>query len=504
MDIKQLLIKQAKDFDQKPALIFQDNPITFYNLKGFSFKFATHLTNMGIRKGDKVAVFLPNIPQAVFSFLGSLSIGVSIVPLDFMLTEEEIINFINHSQAKVFIAYSRKGVEISNIKNRCSSLKEIIICGEEEDGFTSWNKIMAYTQEIEPSVKIEPDELSSIFYTSGSTGHPKGVMLEFRHLNNPVKTIDYFLGVNEDDVFLCGGVPFSHVGGLDYILLMLYFGTTLILMERFQPLEFLKHIEKYGVTIFCIVPAMFVAILSMKEYDKFNLRSLRYAVVFGAPSSPALLKRFHEAYPNAKLLNGWGLTETAAPNTISPSDITKIRSIGKFTPAMQRQIVDDEGNVLGPNQEGELWVKGEAVMQGYFKEEGLTREVLTPDRWFKTGDIAYYDEEGLYYIAGRKKEMIKVAGEIVFSAEVEEKIHNHPKIEEVAVIGVPDRLRGEVPKAFIVLNHGGGLGADELREFLKEHLAHFKIPHHFEFVSELPKNRTGKIDKQLLRQRSQP
>lgn len=502
MNIKELLLQQAQKFDQKPALIFQDNRITFYRLKELSFKFATHLINKGIKKGDKVAVFLPNIPEAIFSFLGSLSIGVSIVPLDFMLTEEEIINFINHSEAKIFVAYPKKGIEIPNVKNRCPSLKEVVICGEEQDGFTSWNQILAHTEEIEPCAEIEPNELSSIFYTSGSTGHPKGVMLDFRHLNNPVQTIDHFLGVKEDDVFLCGGVPFSHVGGLDYILLMLYFGTTLILMERFQPLEFLRHIEKYEATIFCIVPAMFVAILSMKEYDKFNLRSLRYAVVFGAPSSPALLNRFHQAYPNAKLLNGWGLTETAAPNTISPANIDKVRSIGKFSPAMQKKIIDNEGNILGPNQEGELWVKGEAVMRGYFKEDGLTKEVLTSDGWFKTGDIAYYDDEHLYYIAGRKKEMIKVAGEIVFSAEVEEKIHHHPKVEEVAVIGVPDRLRGEVPKAFIVLNHGGNLEPDELREFLKEHLAHFKIPYHFEFVSELPKNRTGKIDKQLLKQRS--
>ena len=502
MDIKQLLIQQAQRFGQKPAFIFQDNRITFDQLKGFSFKFANHLANRGIKKGDKAAVFLPNIPQAVFSFLGSLSIGVSIVPLDFMLTEEELINFINHSEAKVFVAYPKKGIEILNIKSNCPNLKEIIICGEEQVDFTSWDQISASTDANDPKTEIDPSELSSIFYTSGTTGHPKGVMIQFGHLNNPVETIDHFLGVKEDDVFLCGGVPFSHFGGLDYILLMLYFGTTLVLMERFQPLEFLRHIETYGVTIFCIVPAMFVAILSLKEYDKFNLSSLRYSVVFGAPSSPMLLKRFHQAYPNAQLLNGWGLTETAAPNTISPPDINKVRSIGKFSPAMQRKIVDDEGVELGSDQEGELWVKGEAVMKGYFKEEGLTKEVLTDDGWFKTGDLAYCDSEGLYYIVGRKKEMIKVAGEIVFSAEVEEKIHNHPKVEEVAVIGVPDRLRGEVPKAFIVLNHGGNLEPDELREFLKEHLAHFKIPHHFEFVEELPKNRTGKIDKKLLKQRS--
>ncbi len=209
MDIKQLLIQQAQRFGQKPAFIFQDNRITFDQLKGFSFKFANHLANRGIKKGDKAAVFLPNIPQAVFSFLGSLSIGVSIVPLDFMLTEEELINFINHSEAKVFVAYPKKGIEISNIKSKCPNLKEIIICGEEQADFTSWDQISASTDANDPKTEIDPSELSSIFYTSGTTGHPKGVMIQFGHLNNPVETIDHFLGVKEDDVFLCGGVLYS-------------------------------------------------------------------------------------------------------------------------------------------------------------------------------------------------------------------------------------------------------------------------------------------------------
>jgi len=198
------------------------------------------------------------------------------------------------------------------------------------------------------------------------------------------------------------------------------------------------------------------------------------------------------------VLNGWGMTETAAPNTYSPPDESKLASIGKFDYNMQAKIVDDAGREVAAGQKGELWVRGEPVMVGYYKEAGLTHETLTEDGWLKTGDIVFCDRDGLYYIAGRKKDMIKVAGEIVFSGEVEEKIHLHPRIKEVAVIGVADTLRGEVPKAFIVTHDSRSLDFQELKTFLKEHLAHFKIPHYFELMAELPKNRTGKVDKTKL------
>jgi len=499
MNIKKLLIKQAKQSPDKSAIVFKDEVITFSQLKDTSFRFANYLLKSDIKKSDKVAMLLANIPEAIFSFLGIFSVGAIVVPLDFMLTENEVINFINHSEVKILITQPKKDINLANIKNSCPTLEDIVVCKERIEGFSFWGTILEESQADEPGTKIEQNSLSSIFYTSGSTGHPKGVMLNYQHLSNPAKAIDYFLKVSGEDVFLCGGVPFSHLGGLVYILLMLRFSSTLILMKRFQPLEFLKNIEQHKVTIFCIVPAMYVAILSLKEYDKFDLLSLRYAVVFGAPSSPALLKKFHQVCPNAYLSNGWGMTETAAPNCMLLPGAEKIQSIGKFTPDMEAKIVDEKGICLGPNEQGELWVKGKAVMRGYYRQDGLTEKVLTKEGWLRTGDISYYDEEGLFYIVGRKKDMIKVAGEIVFPAEVEEKIYCHPKVKEAAVIGVSDSLRGEVPKAFIAVAESQALEEQELRGFLKEHLAQFKIPHYFEFVGALPKNRTGKIDKTKLK-----
>ncbi len=497
MNIRELLTKQAEKYPQKSAILFQGKAITFSEVRDSSFKLANYLLKIGVNSSDKVAIFSPNTPEAIFTFLGVFSMEAAVVPLDFMLTENEIINFINHSQAKVLIANSK--IDLANIKSECASLKEIIVFAEREGEFSSWDVISRESSYDQPSLEHKEDSLAAVFYTSGSTGHPKGVSLEYRHLDNPSKTINHFLGVSEGDIFLCGGVPFSHVGGLDYILLMITFSSSLVLMSRFNPSEFLRNIEQHKVTIFCIVPAMYVAILSLKGYDKFDLSSLRYAVVFGAPSSPILLKRFHKLCPQAVVLNGWGMTETSAPNAFSPCDESKISSIGYFDFNLEAKIVDGAGKRLENGFHGELWVRGEAVMREYYKEPGLTKEVLTESKWFKTGDIVRVDSDGLHYIVGRKRDMIKVAGEVVFSAEVEEKINRYSKVKEVAVIGVADNLRGEVPKAFIVSKEDEALSEQELKDFLKEHLAHFKIPHHFEFVKDLPKNRTGKVDKGKLK-----
>jgi long-chain acyl-CoA synthetase len=490
MNFAELLEKRSKQNPDKAAIVFKEEPVTYRQLSESAHKFAAGLNALGIAKGDKVAIYLPNVPEYIYSFLGIFLLRGVAVPLDFMLTEEEVINFINHSESKILVTQEKKGVDLNNIKGRCPSLIRVTQLGE-------------LPKDALPLKEAEAreEDYSSIFYTSGSTGHPKGVLLNYGHLGNPVKTLEYFLRVTEKDSFICAGVPFSHVGGLDYVLFMLYFGATLVLLERFHPLEFLKSMEKYRITIFCVVPSMFVAVLSLKEYDKFDLSALRYAVVFGAPSSPELLDRFHKICPNAYLLNGWGMTETAAPNTFLPTGTVtrEVEHTGKFPPGTEAKIADDDGNSLGPYQDGELWIKGKAVMVEYYKEPQLTSQVITKDGWLRTGDIARCDKSGRYSIVGRKKDMIKVAGEIVFAPEVEAVIHRHPKVQEAAVIGIADKLRGEVPKAFIIVKEGQELEAEELRSFLRQHLAHFKIPHHFEFSANLPKNRVGKIDKEKLK-----
>ncbi|MFA5008409.1 MAG: class I adenylate-forming enzyme family protein [Candidatus Omnitrophota bacterium] len=495
MNVKELLINQASLFPQKCAFNFEGRETTFSQLKDAAFKIANYFTRQGVKKPDKIAIFTANTPDAIAAQMAVYSIGATLIPFDFMLTENEIIHLLNHSEPRALIMQPKKDINVLNIRENCYSVKYIITCKERLPDCDFLDDILAEESNESPVGSSFDKDLAAIFYTSGTTGHPKGVMLNYKQFDNPVDTINHFLGISENDIYCTGGIPFSHVGGLNYLLLMIRFASTIIVMPRFNPLEFLKNIEKYNVTIFCIVPSMYVAIVSLKEYERFNLTSLRYAVVFGAPSSPALLKRFHRSCPKAIVLNGWGMTETAAPNTFSPADEHKISSIGKFGFRMQAKIIDEEGKSLLYGEKGELLVSGEGVTLGYYREPTLSSDAFWGEGWFRTGDIAYFGKDGLIYLSGRKKDMIKVAGEIVFSSEVEEKIQLCPKVQEAAVIGVPDELRGEVPKAFIVTKESETINEQELRDFLKEHLAHFKIPHYFEFVKELPKNRVGKIDK---------
>lgn len=491
MKVSEFLLNNAIKFPQKPAIIFKEKTLTFQELKNISFSLAGSLEKLGVKKNTKVGIFLPNSPEYILSYLAVYSLGGAVVPLDFIYTEDEIRNFLGHSDTEILIAKERKDLDLKRIKEDLN-LKEIIFL---ED----FHSLIEENKDFTPKEEILYSDYSTIFYTSGTTGRPKGVLLNYKHLEGPAKSIEYFLNISDKDILLCS-IPLSHSGGWVYLLLMLYFGTTLILQDRFIPLEFLKDIERYRVTLFWIVPAMYVALLTLKEFEKFDLQSLRYVVVFGAPSSPDLLKRFHKFCPQAYLLNGWGMTETSPPNTVLPLGSERIESVGKPLPWIEIKVFDEESREVEIGEIGELVIKGWPVMEGYYKDPQLTSEVMRGG-WFHTGDLAKFDREGFLYIVGRKKEMIKVAGEIVFEPEIESVIHKHSDVAEVAVIGVPDKLRGEVPKAFVVLKEGSQITEDDLRHFCRQHLAHFKIPHYFEFLKELPKTRTGKIDKTSLKKK---
>jgi len=228
------------------------------------------------------------------------------------------------------------------------------------------------------------------------------------------------------------------------------------------------------------------------------LSTLNWVVVFGAPSAPSALRRFHQYCPNAHFINGWGMTETCGPTVVLPRGSSKIESVGVAPDWIDINIFDDNDNEVPKGDMGELVVKSWVVMKEYYKDPDGTREVMR-NGWLHTGDMGKFDNEGFLYIVGRKKEMIKVGGQLVYSPEVEACLHKHPDVAEAAVIGVQDDLRGEVPKAFVALKENKILTEQELRDFCRAHLAHFKIPHYYEFRASLPKTGSGKIDKAALK-----
>ncbi|MEI6631245.1 MAG: AMP-binding protein [bacterium] len=497
MNIADILEVRVKSAPDNPSLIFKGKNITFRQLKDTSFRLANHLIGLGLKKADRLAIYLPNSPEYVYSYLAGWSAGATVVPLDFMLTEDELVSCLAHSEAEILITKPKPNLHLDVLKARCPALKEIIICAEEAGPYLSLGKLLGEGSTQKPGVKIQDKDYAIIFYTSGTTGRPKGVLVSYLQLEAPPKSMAYFVDLSQKDTTLCA-VPLSHLGGLVYLQNNIYHGVTVVLMERFIPKEFLENIQNYKVSCFWLVPSMYYAILQLKEFETYDFSSLRWLVSFGASSAPAALRRFHQYCPKAHFLNGWGLTETNAPTSVLPMGSTKIESVGKPAPWIEIKIFDEEDKEVAPGGVGEVVVRSWVVSDGYYKDPEATARAMR-NGWFHTGDLGKFDAEEYLYIVGRKKEMIKVGGEIVFEPEIESVIYKEPHILEAAVVGVPDELRGEVPKAFVVLKEGFLLSEDDLRYFLRQHLAHFKIPHYFEFRKSLPKTRSGKVDKEILR-----
>lgn len=490
MNIHQILTESAASFGQKSAIIFKDKSISFLELRDKVSALARGLKGLGLGRRGMVGLYLPNCPEYICSYLSSFMIGATVVPLDYTLKGDELAACLSHACAEFVLALAKPEIDWDVIKGQVPSLKKVIFLGPEFEHLFE-------PGEFEAPAVIE-DDPALIMYTSGTTGRPKGIQLNYRHLRGSPEAMKHFVDLTSADVKLCA-IPLSHIGGFIYVQNCITFGITLVLMDRFHPMDFLRNIVQHKVTCFHIVPPMYTALLTIKNLEMLDLSSLRWVVVFGAPNSPDILERFHKYCPNAKLLNGWGMTETCPPNTVTPLDNPKIESVGKPAPNCEIKIMDDDSQLLPAGAVGEIVIRGWVVMEGYYRDPEATREAKRGG-WFHTGDLGRFDEEGFLYIVGRKKEMIKVAGQIVYAPEVEAALCKHEGVMEAAVVGVADPMRGEAVYAFVVLKEGTYIEPLQLKYFAREHLANFKVPHTIEIRKVLPKNRTGKIDKELLKQ----
>ena len=497
------LIEKTGKLASKTAIIFENKKFDYYYLKNNSDKFAQALITLGISKGERVGILLRNCPEFVISLFGVIKAGAIAVPLNFMLTEEELKPIIEEAGIKVIISCRKYFDILQRLRLRIEFFQDIILIDDQQKkGFYS------IINKVYPGINLPqllPDEVAVIIYTSCTTGKPKGVMLSHQNFLANIKSALKVVSFSHRERVICL-LPLFHSFALTVCLFLpLYISAPVILISRLGPFRrVFTSMIKHRVTIFVGVPPIFKLIADMKmpwymkiPVVKKMILPLKICISGAAPLPLEVWHRFERNF-GIPLLEGYGLTEASPVVSINPPYRVKPGSVGLPLPGIEVRVVNEDGTFLPPGKEGELIVKGENIMKGYYKKEEETAAVIK-DGWLYTGDIARLDEEGYIYILDRKKDLIIVRGLNVYPREIEEVIYYHPKVKEVCVVGVEDKSRGEVPKAFVVVKEGEELTAKELLEFLRLRLARYKIPRYIEFRDELPKSPSGKILRKELK-----
>ena len=525
-----LLTDTAAKFPNSVCLHYNGTDLAYSRVNDLSSRFASALSSMGVRKGDRVAIFLPNIPQFVISYFGILRAGGIVVTNNPLYKERELEHQLRDSGAEVIVALKDvvKGVDFYSSLAGCRDrleLKQVLttsvtdflppvkrklaglvgvknVAREHTTDFVGL--VRSSAPQSEP-VPVDPvNDVALLQYTGGTTGVSKGAMLTHYNLySNAIRTATA-LPVTESDVSLAV-LPLYHIYGMTATLnAPLSAGAQVVLLPQFHVEEVMKTIQSKRVTSFCAVPAMYIAIISNPKVRNFNLRSVRACISGGSALPNAVRQKFIEL-TGGNLVEGYGLSETSPVTHVNPvsGGVVKDGSIGLPVPETDAIVVDVEDwtKVLPTGSVGELAVKGPQVMRGYWNMEDETRLVMH-DGWFLTGDIARMDEDGYFYIVDRKKDMINVGGFKVYPRDVEEVLFEHPDIKEAGVIGIPDGFSGEAVKAYVVLkDQSKPLTEAEVEKFCAEKLMKYKVPKKVEFVPELPKTLIGKVLRRKLRER---
>lgn len=478
---------------EKIALNYKGNSVTYGQLDQAVLAYACYLKNAGLKVGDKVVLSCLNSPEFIYSYFGTVRNGGIIVPINLLLTMEEIMYIVKDSEAKFMIIHPLILQKAKLPKEAVEKALGVTLIVLDEEFGKQISEIS--TEGFEDFT--DQDAISTFLYTSGTTGKQKAAMLT--HKNLVVNSDQCYVGLQArpDDIYMCV-LPMFHVFAFTACILMpLYSGATISILESFQPKEVIETLLKDDITVFMGVPSMYVVLL---EAGKKNITfpKLRMAVSGGA-ALPVEIYRQSRDVMKLPIIEGYGLTEASPAVSFNPPDgIQKEGSIGLPIADIECKIFDEDDNELPAEAIGELCVHGGNVMLGYYNQPDETARTLRGG-WLHTGDLAKKDKEGYIYIVDRKKDMVIVAGLNVYPREVEEVIYQYPKVKEAAVIGLPDKLRGEYVKAFVVLKEGEECHSKELLRFMSEKLAAYKLPRHIEFIESLPKNSTGKIMKRILK-----
>ncbi|GER66873.1 long-chain-fatty-acid--CoA ligase [Weizmannia acidilactici] len=506
--LHQILAYTAQKFPDQNAISFYGRKMTYTDLYKASLAFASALQQKGVKKGDRVAIMLPNCPQYVVAYYGTLTAGAIITQVNPMYVEPEIKHILNDSGAETMVVLDDVYPKVKAVRAE-TALKNVVVASLKpapvplEDG-ELFDAFLQSGGDFTPP-RFDPEhDVAVLQYTGGTTGRSKGAMLTHRNLlANLIQTSEYFKPVIEPGKErVLTVIPLFHVFGMTCAMnYAVYTGAESIMLPRFELEEVLKTIKETQPTYFPGVPTMYIAITNHPKAMEYGIHSIKTCNSGSAPMPMGLLREFEEK-TGAVIVEGYGLSEASPVTHCNPVfGRRKPGSIGVGLPSTDYKIVDVATGMeeLKPGETGELIVKGPQVMKGYWNMPEETAEALR-DGWLYTGDIAKMDEEGYVYIVDRKKDMIIASGYNVYPRDVEEVLYAHPAVKEAVVIGVPDPYRGETVKAYVVLKEGHELSEEALKEFCSAHLAPYKRPKIIEFRNALPKTNVGKILRRKLRE----
>ncbi len=484
-NLAQNLLDTAAKEGPHPALRMDEAALSYDEFREAALRVAAGLRSRGVEPGDRVGMVLPNVLSFPVVFYGALLAGAAVVPMNPLLKAREIEYYLTDSGARLIVA-GTQSAEPAAEAAAAVGVDSVTV------DLAMPREVMA-DEGLDAPVERADSDTAVILYTSGTTGQPKGAELTHAGLNSNARTTqETLLEATPDDVIM-GCLPLFHVFGLTCSLnACVLAGASLTLIPRFDGGKALDVIERDGVTVFEGVPTMFSAMLHQPDTDKRDVSSLRLCVSGGSAMPVEVMRSFEETF-GCIVLEGYGLSETSPVASFNhPHAERKPGSIGTPIRGVEMRLVDDEGTDVPSAEVGEIAIRGENVMKGYWRREEETAKAI-PDGWFRTGDLARQDEEGYYFIVDRKKEMIIRGGYNVYPREIEEALYEHPAVAEAAVIGIAHPDLGEEVAAAVALKPGASAEVDELRNFVKERVAAYKYPRHLWLVDSLPKGPTGKI-----------
>lgn len=507
LNLAYFLESTAIALPDRVALKLDDFKLTYSEFALGAKRVANMLRDRGVRKGDKVAMMVPNTPHFPLIYYGILYAGASVLPLNCMLKSQEIQYQLEDSDAAAFFVwedFEEEGCKAFLGTETCHHM--IVVSRPDELETPAFGEpfmpiFLTSSAEFD-MVQTMPEDTAAILYTSGTTGTPKGAELtQFNLFFNAFYSKENILKANAGDVSLAV-LPLFHTFGQTCVMnVAVIAGVTMTMIASFETRKTMEIIQRDRVSMLAAVPTMYFWMLNMEDWEQYDLSSLRMAVSGGSALPVEVYRRFLERY-NVPILEGYGLTETSPVASFNvPDKPVKPGSIGTPIWGCDMRVMKEDGTFAAAGEVGEIVIRGFNVMKGYYKKPGATEEAIV-DGWFHTGDLAQSDSDGYFYIVDRKKDLIIRGGMNIYPREIEEVIYGHQDVVEVCVVGMPDSARGEEVIAYVVLRKNAKVGLEELRQYCVERMARYKVPKEIEILQSLPKGPTGKLLRRALRERA--